>query len=218
MSEQKILKVLIVDDSKLTVLGLRTTINQADGLSIAGESYDGRHAIKNAQELQPDIILMDIGMPVMDGIEATKAINQLNLPSKIIMLTSHDGKQDVLDAFSAGANSYCMKDVSPESLVSIIKTTFEGASWLDPQIARIVLEKFSDNSVETSKSNEGVRLTEREKEVLSEIADGCSNQVISNNLYISLNTVKTHIKNIFHKLEVDDRTKAAMKAVKENLL
>lgn len=218
MSEKKPVKVLIVDDSKLTIVGLKTTLKQFDDIEILGFANDGHAAIEMAKTLKPDIILMDIGMPSMDGIKATKEIKKDGSKAKIIMLTSHESEQDVLDALSAGANSYCMKDVDPEILVAVVKSTYDGASWLDPRIARIVLDKFVDRFGKFLKNENTSNLTEREVDVLNLIAKGCSNQNISDSLCISLNTVKTHIKNIFQKLEVEDRTQAAMKAVKEELI
>ena len=218
MSEKNPVKVLIVDDSKLTIVGLKTTLKQFDDIDIIGEANDGQIAIEMVKKIKPDVILMDIGMPILDGIQATKEIKKLGTATKIIMLTSHETEQDVLDALSAGANSYCMKDVEPEILVAVVKSTYEGASWLDPRIAKIVLEKFVDRFGKFLKSDNVSNLTEREVDVLNLIAKGCSNQEISDNLCISLNTVKTHIKNIFQKLEVEDRTQAAMKAVKEELI
>jgi len=218
MSDKNPLKVLIVDDSKLTIVGLKTTLKQFDDIEIVGEANDGQMAIEVTQKLKPDVILMDIGMPIMDGIKATKEIKKSGSNAKIIMLTSREMEQDVLDALSAGANSYCMKDVDPEILVAVVKSTYEGASWLDPRIAKIVLDKFVDRFGKFLKSDTMSDLTERELDVLNLIAKGCSNQEISETLFISLNTVKTHIKNIFQKLEVEDRTQAAMKAVKEELI
>lgn len=213
------IKVLIVDDSRLTVVGLKTTLNQFEEVEVTGEAYDGQEAIEATQILNPDVILMDIGMPIMDGIKATKEIKKgKNLETKIIMLTSHEDEQIVIDAMSAGANSYCMKDVEPETLLSVIKNTYNGASWLDPAVARIVLDKFVNKSGKFFKNESNTELTEREIEVLHLISRGYSNQAISEELYISLNTVKTHIKNIFQKMEVEDRTQAAMKAMKEDLL
>ena len=218
MSEKNPVKVLIVDDSKLTVVGLKTTLKQFNDIEIVGEANDGKIAVEMTTKLNPDVILMDIGMPLMDGIKATKEIKKTGSNAKIIMLTSHESEQDVIDALSAGANSYCMKDVDPEILVAVVKSTYDGASWLDPSIARIVLDKFVDKFGKFLKRDTASDLTERELDVLNLIAKGCSNQEISNTLYISLNTVKTHIKNIFQKLEVEDRTQAAMKAVKEELI
>ncbi len=217
MSEK--IKVLIVDDSKLTIVGLKTTLNQFEELEVVGEANDGQESIDAVKKLRPDIILMDIGMPIMDGIKATKEVKKIEgINAKVIMLTSHESEQNVLDAMSAGANSYCMKDVEPETLLSVIKSTHSGASWLDPRIARIVLDKFVDKLGKFLKTNTTTDLTEREIDVLNLISKGKSNQDISNELCISLNTVKTHIKNIFQKLEVEDRTQAAMKAMKEDLI
>jgi DNA-binding NarL/FixJ family response regulator len=219
MSDDSKISVLIVDDSKLTVVGLKTTLGQFPELKVIGEVPDGRDALEVVPQLKPDIILMDIGMPIMDGIKATKELKKnKNMISKIIMLTSHDSEQNVLDALSAGANSYCMKDVEPEVLLSVIKSTHCGASWLDPRIAQIVLDKFVDKLGKFLKSDNMTDLTEREVDVLSLISKGYSNLSISKELCISLNTVKTHIKNIFQKLEVEDRTQAAMKAMKEDLI
>ena len=219
MSEGNKISVLIVDDSKLTVVGLKTTLAQFEELKVIGEVSDGKDALDVVPKLQPDVILMDIGMPVMDGIKATKELKKnKNMTSKIIMLTSHEIEQNVLDALSAGANSYCMKDVEPEVLLNVIKSTYAGASWLDPRIAQIVLDKFVDKFGKFLKSDNMIDLTEREIDVLSLISKGYSNQSISNELCISLNTVKTHIKNIFPKLEVEDRTQAAMNAMKEDLI
>lgn len=219
MSVKEKIKVLIVDDSKLTVVGLKTTLNQFEEIEVIAEANDGQDALKVTRELKPDIILMDIGMPILDGIKTTRELKKnKDLESKIIMLTSHEDEQDVLDAMSAGANSYCMKDIDPETLVAVIKSTHEGASWLDPRIAQVVLNKFVDKFGKFLKSDKATDLTEREVDVLNLIAKGCSNQEISDQLHISLNTVKTHIKNIFQKLEVEDRTQAAMRAVKDELI
>lgn len=213
------IKVLIVDDSKLTIMGLKASLNMFDELEVVGDVNDGQDSLEAAQKLQPDIILMDIGMPVMDGIKATREIKKNpDILSKIIMLTSHESEQNVLDAMSAGANSYCMKDVEPEILHAVIKSTHTGGSWLDPRIAQIVLDKFVNKLGKFLKPDTNSNLTEREVDVLGLISKGYSNQAISEELCISLNTVKTHIKNIFQKLEVEDRTQAAMKAVKEDLL
>ncbi len=219
MSKKNKIKVLIVDDSKLTIVGLKTTLNQFEEIDVIGEANDGEESIRAVKKLKPDVVLMDISMPVMDGIKATQLLKKLeDVNTKIIMLTSHESEQNVLDAMSAGANSYCMKDVEPDTLLTVIKSTYSGASWLDPRVAQIVLNKFVDKLGKFLKSDGTTDLTEREIGVLSLIAKGFSNQGISEELCISLNTVKTHIKNIFQKLEVEDRTQAAMKAVKEDLI
>jgi len=217
MEEKTVIQVLIADDSKLTTVGLSTTFKQYDNIKLVGIAENGKIAISMIQELKPDIVLMDIGMPIMDGIQATREIKKLNLTTKVIMLTSHDSEQNVFDALAAGAYSYCMKDIDPNDLVTVLKTTHEGASWLDPRIARIVLGNFANKTAKEPKSD-GCLLTEREIEVLNHIAKGLSNIEISEALYISLNTVKTHIKNIFQKLEVEDRTQAVMTALDKNII
>jgi DNA-binding NarL/FixJ family response regulator len=217
MEENKVIKLLIVDDSKLTTVGLSTTFKQYKDVNVVGIAENGKIAISMVQELKPDIVLMDIVMPIMDGIQATREIKKLNLSAKIIMLTSHDSNQNVFDALAAGAYSYCMKDVDPEVLLSVVRTTHEGASWLDPRIAKIVLGNFTKKPAKGPKNDE-ITLTDREIDVLNLIARGFSNMGISESLYISLNTVKTHIKNIFQKLEVEDRTQAVMTALKKNII
>jgi len=217
MEEKNVIKVLIADDSKLTTVGLSTTFKQYKDINVIGIAENGLIAVNMVKEHKPDVVLMDIGMPTMDGIQATKEVRKLNVTTKIIMLTSHDSEQNVIEAFSAGAHSYCMKDIEPDSLIVVVKTTHEGASWLDPRIARIVLNNFVNKTTKQGKSQESV-LTEREISILSLIARGLSNSEISDNLYISLNTVKTHIKNIFQKLEVEDRTQAVMTAMKKNII
>jgi DNA-binding NarL/FixJ family response regulator len=219
MSEEKI-KILIVDDSKLTRVGLRTTFKSMEGMEVIGEAENGKVGIDLALSEKPDVILMDIGMPIMDGIQATKQLKAKGSSAKILMLTSHEAENDVFDAFSAGAHSYCMKDIEPEMLATVIRSTFNGASWLDPRIAKIVLQNFgkTTSTPKEEEPKEELTLTEREIDVLHLIARGYSNSEISKELCISMNTVKTHIRNIFHKLEVEDRTQAAMKAVKKDII
>jgi len=216
MDENKTITVLIADDSKLTIVGLKTTFKNLPNIKVLDCVENGSLAVKAAKDTNPDIILMDIGMPVMDGIQATKEIKKLNLDTKIIMLTSHESEQDVFDALAAGAYSYCMKDIEPEILIAVIKSTYEGACYLDPVIAKVVLNNLSGTSNHQKDQDTG--LTGREIDVLNLIAKGYSNLEISKALYISMNTVKTHIKNIFQKLEVEDRTQAAMKAFKKDIL
>ncbi|MFA6988830.1 MAG: response regulator transcription factor [Candidatus Gastranaerophilaceae bacterium] len=209
------IKILIAEDSKLTVVGLKAMLAETGEFEIVDIVFDGQSAVKKALELKPDIILMDIGLPVLDGIQATKIIKKKNENLKIIMLTSHNNEEDVLDALSAGAASYCLKDIETDEFINVIKTTFNGASWLAPEIAKIVLSNLNSEENKSIKKN---LLTEREIEILNFIAKGFSNLKISETLYISLNTVKTHTKNIFNKLEVEDRTQAALKAIKEDLI
>ena len=216
-TQKKIIKILIAEDSKLTTKALKTNFRNYNDIEVIGEAENGKIAIELIKKLQPDIVLMDIGMPIIDGIEATKQIKNLNLPTKIIMLTSHENEDYVLSALSAGAYSYCIKDIEPETLINAIKSTNNGDSWFDSRIAQIILKQFK-NKPEKQVSNQESLLTERELEILKLIARGSSNSEISEFLFISLNTVKTHIKNIFQKFEVNDRTLAVITALKQSVI
>ncbi len=229
------INVLIADDSKITRMSLKTTLKTvADDLVLVGEAEEGRMAVEMAGALKPDVILMDIGMPIMDGITATQKIKERYPGIQIVMLTSHETDEDVLDAFKSGANSYCLKDTSPEQLVTVIRQTHGGGSWIDPRIAMVVLRQLGsdpmDSNASSTSNNDSAdsnipelpttfsTLTDREIDVLKLLAQGQTNTQISENLEISMNTVKTHLKNVFQKLEVEDRTAAALKALKERII
>lgn len=209
--------MLVVDDSKLTRLSLKTTLNQGGAdLCWVGEAEDGREALQQVQALQPDVVLMDIGMPVLDGIAATQQLRQSHPELKIIMLTSHEEERAILDAFKSGATSYCLKETSPAMLGQVIRMTNNGACWIDPKIAGVFIRQVQPVTVAASTMQNP--LTERELDVLRLLSEGKNNQEISEGLCISMNTVKTHLKNIFMKLEVEDRTAAALKALRERLV
>ncbi len=181
-----------------------------------------------AGQLKPDVILMDIGMPILDGVRATQEIRKKHPHMKIIMLTTHESEADILDSFRSGATSYCLKETSPDTLIQVIRSTSDGACWIDPKIAKVVInnsitpigpEKLLDS--QTNKLIEPTTfslLTSREIDVLKLIAEGRNNTEIMETLCLSKNTIKTHIKNIFQKLEVEDRTAAALKAIRERVI
>ena len=218
------IKILMVEDHKLLRVGLRAIFEEYPNLEIIGEAEDGQQAVKMARDLKPDVVLMDIGLPVFSGIEATRRIKESNPDIKIVILTSHTDEKEVMDALSAGANAYAMKDIKTEHLVSIIQTVNQGAFWLDPAIAKVVTQKktilpgnnkpYSRAAFKAEHSN----LTEREYEVLKLVVDGRSNNEIADELKISEHTAKAHVCNIIQKLVVDDRTQAAVKAIKEGLV
>ncbi len=216
MAEIKKISILIADDCELTVLSLKTEFKKHADFEVTGTAQNGKEAVASASRLNPDIIVMDIGMPVMDGIEAAKVIKSNNSNAKIIMLTSHGSEADVFDAFSSGAVSYCMKDINSTDLINAVRTTYSGTSWLDPAVAKIVIGGFVSSQKPLRLQN--CSLTDRETEILNLIAKGLSNSQISEALYISLNTVKTHVKNIFQKLEVEDRTQAVMTALNKDIM
>lgn len=219
----KRVRVLIVDDSRLSRVSVRTTLNSANAqVELVGEAEEGHQAIELVSQLLPDVVLMDIGMPILDGVRATQLIKKDFPDVKVVMLTSHEEEHDVLDAFHSGANSYCLKETPPEMLIHVILSTAHGACWIDPKITKIVLNQLpsrSDELISFEMETTGFALlTEREIDVLKLVTQGLNNAEISDRLYISMNTVKTHLKNIFQKLEVEDRTAAALKAIKQRII
>jgi DNA-binding NarL/FixJ family response regulator len=196
-------------------------------VTVVGEAENGVQAVGLAKETTPDVILMDIGLPEMDGIEATQKIKAAMPDVRIIMLTSKDNEQDVLAALAAGADAYCMKGIAPETLVVAIEAVREGTAWLDPAIARLVLSRFqggapfpmseSDSTTEPGNAAPPAYcpLTSRELEVLKLIVDGLSNPEIADKLYITKATAKAHVHSILNKLCVDDRTQAAVLAMRQ---
>lgn len=213
------IKVLIVEDHSLTRVGLKYTLDRYDDIEVIGESEDGLDAVSKTQELKPDVILMDLGLPGMNGIDATKKIKNNNSDVAIIILTSHNDEEEILAAFSAGADAYCLKDIPPERLVTAIQSVNEGVMWIDPAIAKVVLSYLPAPTTKHTKITiEDLNITPREYEVLKLITEGNSNADIATQLCVSMHTVKTHISSILSKLGVNDRTQAAIKAMKENLV
>lgn len=218
------IKLLMVEDHKLLRVGLKAIFEDFPNLEVIGEAEDGQQAVKMARELKPDVILMDIGLPIFSGIEATRRIKESNPEIKIVILTSHTDEKEVMDALAAGANAYAMKDIKTEHLVSIIQTASRGAFWLDPAIAKVVMQKKNilpgNNKPYTRAAFKAdhANLTEREYEVLKLVVDGKSNNQIAEDLKISEHTAKAHVCNIIQKLVVDDRTQAAVKAIKDGLV
>lgn len=216
-------KILIVEDHKLMRVGLKSLFEEFPEITIMGEAQSGKDALEMIRTSKPDVVLMDIGLPDMSGIEATKKILSQFEDVKIIMLTSHISEQEILDSLAAGANAYVMKDTNTEVLVMVIKTVKEGAMWLDPKVVPIIREKNSGIIPQKQLSRASFKaqhsnLTEREYEVLKLVVDGKSNSEIAKELTISEHTAKAHVCNIIQKMVVDDRTQAAVKALKEGLV
>ncbi|MBY0548987.1 MAG: response regulator transcription factor [Candidatus Obscuribacterales bacterium] len=219
-------RILVAEDQAILRSGLRIILERFEDLEIVGESHDGVDALERVFELKPNVVLMDILMPQMDGIEATKEIKRRFPDVKVIIFTMYSRNDDVFGALSAGADGYCMKDVEPEALYRAIKAVSLGASWLDPAIAERVLKAALESNernvlqpdLPAKTSRPRFDLTDRELQVLSGIVDGLSNQEIADRLFLSAETVKTHIRRIMQKLGVADRTQAAVKALKEDIL
>ena len=220
------LKVLLIEDHKMVRLGLSLVFENCNDINLIGEAEDGKTGVKMALELKPDVVLMDIGLPEMDGIQATSIIKKSNPDIKVLIFTSRESDNDVFDSLSAGADGYIMKGANEEQMINAIKAVAEGTAWLDPAIARLVLSnvrKQNSHTVQTENSNKNVSknvygLTDRELEVLALIVEGLNNQEISEKLFITLSTAKAHVHSILQKLYVSNRTQATIQAVKEGLV
>ncbi len=218
--------IFIAEDHEITRVGLRLTLEQVPGFSVVGEAADGKMTVKKVAELKPQVVLMDIGLPVMDGIDATTKIKQEVPGTRVIMLTSRDADRDIFAALGAGADGYCLKEVSGSQLAMAIRAVADGVAWLAPGVANRVLRACATASpapgvagLDLAKSNSlASPLSHRELEVLKLVVEGLSNQEIADKLVLSVETVKTHMRHIMEKLAVSDRTQAAVKAMREGLV
>lgn len=218
------IRVLLVEDHTMTRMGLSLVLNQSEGIVLVGEAEDGQTGIQKAKELLPDVILMDIGLPIIDGIEATKIIKSSGLNSRVLMFTSRDGENDVFASLASGADGYVMKGVNPEQLQNAIKAVNEGTAWLDPAIAKMVLSNIQNQNKQNIKSGTNAAkinaygLTDRELDVLALIVDGLTNIQIAEKLVIAKATAKAHVHSILQKLYAENRTQATITALKEGLI
>ncbi len=220
MENQKI-KIYIVEDYMLTRITYRHTLPKYNpNLEIIKDFETAESCIEALKNENADVVLMDLGLPGMNGIDATHIVRRMNPDIKIIILTSHDSDDEVLASLTAGANAYALKDITPETLATVIESVNKGAFWLDPRIARIALNLFSRLKALNMDEmyGESFKLTSRENEVLQMIVDGKSNTEIAKQMIISHNTVKAHVGNILEKLAVSDRVQAAVKAVKITIM
>lgn len=218
------INVLIVEDHALTRFGLKTALEAHESFGEVYEAENGERCIEAIIKFKPDLVIMDLGLPGINGIEATRQIKSFDEKIRVLVLTSHKNEDEVWDALSAGANAYCMKDIEPEKLIRVIESVYEGAAWLDPAIADTILKTIAKNKApkpsleETDENREKIQLTDRELDVLRLIVDGYSNQEISEKLIVSIHTAKAHVCNILQKLSVEDRTQAAIKALKDGIV
>ncbi|WP_204140130.1 response regulator transcription factor [Halomicronema sp. CCY15110] len=230
------IRIIIIEDHDLTRMGLKAALRQHPGITVVGEAATGREGLRLLNQLQPDVAIVDIGLPDLDGIEVTRQFKETEdagqLPAtKVLMLTMHDTEESVMAAFAAGADSYSVKDVDIKQLVEAIQLTHEGQVWIDPAIARIVLSQAKrmapiaatggdaeQRGDDYTQVLESAPLTERELEVLELIVAGYSNAKIAEELYITVGTVKTHVCNILNKLSASDRTQAAVRALRTGLV
>ena len=239
------IRVALIEDHDLTRVGIRTALQQRQEIEVVGEAANANEGLQVLEQLRPDIAIVDIGLPDKDGIELTRQLKASQEDgeapiTKVLILTLRDNKEAVLAAFAAGADSYCMKDISFDNLLEALRVTHSGNAWIDPAIARIVLQQVTPTTPEPVEAAVEAKdaktvainaadaeydqmlaaypLTERELEVLQLIVEGCSNAVIAEKLYITVGTVKTHVRNILNKLCADDRTQAAVRALRSGLV
>ena len=211
--------VLIVEDHELTRFGLKTAFESCDYIESILEAESAEVCLDIVENNNIDLVIMDLGLPGMDGIEATKKVKQFNPDIKVVILTSHNDNQEVLNSLKAGANAYCSKEINPLRLTQVVQSVLDGASWFDPSISHIVLEAASKSqTLSENKPERDYGLTSRETQILKLITEGYSNNEIANQLFVSINTTKAHVASILQKLEVDDRLQAALKALKEKLV
>lgn len=220
---KKTISVIIIEDFKLTRVGLRCALNSNDDIKVVAESDNAIDGLAMIEKHLPDIVLMDLGLAGMNGIEATLKVKEMSKDIKVIALTSHDREEEVIAALSSGAMAYCLKDIDPSKLADVIRDVVNGVCWLDPVIARKVLDCFPKQEtlgiLKDRASEEGrVPLTEREFEVLRHLVEGKSNTEIAKELIVSVHTAKAHVCSILQKMCVNDRVQAAVKAVKEGLV
>lgn len=221
--ELKTIKLMIVEDHKLIRVGIKSVFDEADGYDVVSEAATGTDAIEKALITKPDVILLDLGLPDINGLKVIKKLIDNESNAKIIVLSSHCNEDEISKCLSLGAFAYVIKDINTEMLLYIVRSVFDGAMWLDPKIVPYLREK-SDNIIPKKHTTRAMfrnthsNLTQREYEVLKLVVDGKSNNEIAQLLCISEHTAKAHVCNIIQKLVVDDRTQAAVKAIKEGIV
>ena len=209
------IRVLIVDDHAVVRQGLKAFLRVQDGIEFVGEAENGEEAIERAGELEPDVIMMDLVMPGMGGVETMRKLRELGSDARVIVLTSFAEDDQVIAAVKAGAAGYLLKDVRPDELASAIRTVHEGDALLHPLVAAKLMSKVADAGSGETKPD---TLTARELDVLKDIARGMSNKEIAADLGVAEKTVKTHVSSILRKLQLADRTQAALYAVRERIV
>ena len=211
--------ILITEDHELTRFGLKATFEGSDIIGTIYESSSAEKALEIVMNNPVDLVIMDLGLPGMNGIEACRKIHDLNRDIKIIILTSHNDETEVLSSLKAGANAYCSKEINPQRLLEVTASVLEGAAWFDPSISHVVLRAVTNTQMkDVNTSQKDYNLTIREKQILKLITEGCSNIDVAKELCVTVNTTKAHVASILQKLEVDDRLQAALKALKERLV
>ncbi len=212
------IRVLICDDHALFRRGLIMVLESEEGMEVVAEAEDGEDALRKAEEAAPDVVLMDVRMPRMSGIEATRAIAAAVPTTKILMLTVSDEEEDLYEAVKAGATGYLLKEISIEEVANAIRAVVTGQSLISPSMASKLLNEFNNLAKQAQQRVAVPKLTDRELQVLKLVAQGMSNREVADQLFISENTVKNHVRNILEKLHLHSRMEAVVYAVREKLL
>jgi two-component system, NarL family, response regulator DegU len=210
------IRVLLADDHRMLRQGLGRSLAE-EGFEIVGEAENGEQAVRMAADLVPDIVLMDVSMPEMDGVEATRIICASDTSTQVIMLTMHADKEVLAEAIRAGASGYLVKDCSTEEVAEAVRMAVQGDTALSPQLAATMLDEVRRLDVPDTSEDDRV-ITKREEEVLQLIADGCSTPEVAEQLFISQKTVKNHLASIYQKLDARDRTQAVLQAVRMGIV
>jgi DNA-binding NarL/FixJ family response regulator len=217
------IKIVIADDHALLRQGIKNVLSLEPDLEVIGEAADGEEAISKIESLKPDILLLDVNMPHMNGLEVTKCLKADNTPVKVIILTIHDDESYVFEVIKSGADGYILKDIEPGMLVKAIRLVYEGQSFIYPTLTKRLFGELSRQEERRAapperRSSKEERLTYREVEVLKLIGRGMNNQEIAQELFLSEKTVKNHLTNIFRKISVVDRTQAVLYAIKNKIV
>ncbi|MDO8685388.1 MAG: response regulator transcription factor [Clostridiales bacterium] len=211
------IRVLIADDHPMIRQGLKQILEMEEDMDVVAQASNGREAVRLAREHKPDIILMDINMPEMDGLQAIREIKKSAMPSRVIMLTIHEDREYLFKALQIGAEGYVLKDAETSVLVSAIRSVNNGQAYIQPNMTRQLVTEFNRIVTNEKVKKDENTLTSRELDVIVLIAEGMINKEIGKKLFISEKTVKNHVSNIFRKLDVSDRTQAAIYAYKHNM-
>ncbi len=211
------IRLLLADDHRMLREGLRRSMTE-EGFDVVGEAENGEEAVRMVAELEPHVVLMDVSMPEMDGVEATRQIRASQSSTRVIMLTMHADADVLADAIRAGASGYLVKDCSTDEVASAVRMAANGDTALSPQLAATMLDEVRRLEAPAPVAEEDRLITKREEEVLQLIADGCSTPEVASQLYISQKTVKNHLASIYQKLDARDRTQAVLQAVRMGIV